>query len=259
MIAGYLVEKTESEKKDDTKRWKTRLRVRAFRERQKISAAASETASLPPAPDDVKVEEVEEAIDLPFFARNPIEEVITTSVIETIMLPPPPPPRVDPLHLDGFGFVGGVPIFPPTVLERFKDIDFSKRGYAIFNTRPVPPTWSMALHESKHMPADNKRRCANLALTRAHVAGAFLCEIKSWLSTVFPRHIAHKFVLIESQADCPEQLPHTDWVRDRWRKGDWSDADTVPLEVIISLEDGGTLEVWPGSHVPGQPAKKIQV
>ena len=63
-------------------------------------------------------------------------------------------------------------------------------------------------------------------------------------------------MVIESKARCAEQLAHTDWARERFRDGDWSDASGVPLEVILSIEPGGSLEVWPGSHIPQQCARK---
>lgn len=128
-----------------------------------------------------------------------------------------------------------------------------KASQAIFN------------HNELSRRNDSKRRQTNLP-RKSKPLRNFVGGIEAYLRQQFPNLTPADWVVLTSEPGCQAQAAHTDYVPTT----SFLTTGNVPVNVLVALQDGTKLYVWPRSHtvvlqevggdvVEGQPIEKKPV
>lgn len=139
-------------------------------------------------------------------------------------------PVHDKLHDQGYVIVKNKFKIPDNVKNHFEQT-VQRRGSAIFNHN----------ENSKHN--DRKRIQVNVTAKSKYIQG-FMDTLNQSLAKSFRHLEINDWVVIGSKPGCKNQAAHTDYSP----SPDMTDESKIPINVLIALEDGTLINVWPGSH-----------
>ena len=98
-------------------------------------------------------------------------------------------------------------------------------------------------HNRQRASSDGRRR--QICLPETSIAlRDFGKNISAKISDMLPHLKLNDWVVLRSLPGCCEQAPHVDYDP----SDDMLSTETVPVNVLVALQDSTTLEVWPESH-----------
>ena len=102
----------------------------------------------------------------------------------------------------------------------------------------------------------NDKKRSQGAIKKEKIPELFSAILKL-VKGLYPSLAPRSLVVLHSQPGCAAQKPHADYdPRDLIGLAD----DKVPRGMLIAMDDGTSLDIWPGSHVvTGNPIKKVNI
>lgn len=102
----------------------------------------------------------------------------------------------------------------------------------------------------------NDKKRSQGAIQRGQIPELFSAIVKL-VKGLYPSLAPKSLVVLHSEPGCAAQKPHADYdPRDLIGLAD----DKVPRGMLIAMDDGTSLDIWPGSYmVSGNPIKKVNI